>query len=67
VHWVRPELVVSVRYSEWAPDGTLRFPIFDRLRPDVRPFECVRQRPRVVIAGRFPRDREAVYLTQFPF
>ena len=67
VHWVRPDLVVSVRYSEWSPDGTLRFPIFDRLRRDVDPSECLRIRPRVVIAGRFPRDREAVYLTQFPF
>src|SRR5437763_4524094 len=25
VNWVKPELVVSIRYSEWSPDGTLRF------------------------------------------
>jgi DNA ligase D-like protein (predicted ligase) len=37
VRWVRPELVVSVRYSEWSPDGTLRFPIFNGLRPEVHP------------------------------
>lgn len=67
VHWLRPELVVSVRYSEWSPDGTLRFPIFDRVRHDLHPTECVRHRPRVVIPGRTPRLEEVVYLTQFPF
>jgi bifunctional non-homologous end joining protein LigD len=67
VHWLRPGLVISVRYSEWSPDGTLRFPIFDRIRRDIHPSECVRHRPRVVIAGRTPRRPEVVYLTQFPF
>jgi DNA ligase D-like protein (predicted ligase) len=67
VHWVRPELVVAVRYSEWSPDGTLRFPIFDALRPEVHPAECTRQRPRVVLAGRTPPDSPSFYLTRFPF
>ena len=67
VHWVRPEIVVSVRYSEWSPDGTLRFPIFDGVRPEVHPAECVRQRPRVVLAGRTPQDSPSFYLTRFPF
>jgi ATP-dependent DNA ligase len=67
VHWVRPELVVAVRYSEWSPDGTLRFPIFDALRPEVHPTECTRQRPRVVLAGRTPQDSPSFYLTRFPF
>lgn len=67
VHWVRPEMVVSIRYSEWSPDGTLRFPIFNELRPDVHPAECVRRRPRVVLSGRTPHDSPAYYLTRFPF
>ncbi len=67
VRWVRPELVVAVRYSEWSPDGTLRFPIFDALRPEVHPAECTRQRPRVVLAGRTPQDSPSFYLTRFPF
>jgi bifunctional non-homologous end joining protein LigD len=32
--WVRPELVVEVRYGSITRDGRLRFPIFLRLRPD---------------------------------
>ena len=67
VHWVRPELVVSVRYSEWSPDGTLRFPIFNGLRPEVDPAEAIRHRPRVVISGRVKPGSLAYDLTRFPF
>ena len=67
VRWVRPELVVSVRYSEWSPDGTLRFPIFNGLRPEVHPAEAVRHRPRVVISGHVKPGSLAYDLTRFPF
>ncbi len=67
VRWCRPELVISVRYSEWAPDGTLRFPIFSSLRPEVHPAECVHHRPRVVPAGRAATSRALPDLTRFPF
>ncbi len=67
VHWCRPELVVSVRYSEWSPDGTLRFPIFNGLRPEVHPAEAVRHRPRVVISGHVRPGSLAYDLTRFPF
>ncbi len=39
--WVRPEVVVEVKYGQRTPDGRLRFPRFLRLRPDVSPEECV--------------------------
>ena len=67
VHWCRPDLVVSIRYSEWSPDGTLRFPIFNSLRPEVHPTEAVRHRPRVVISGHVKPDSLAYGLTRFPF
>jgi DNA ligase D-like protein (predicted ligase) len=67
VRWCSPELVVSVRYSEWAPDGTLRFPIFNGVRRDVHPAECVRHRPRVVLAGHARPGTPAYDLTLFPF
>ena len=67
VHWCRPELVVSVRYSEWSPDGTLRFPIFNGLRPEVHPAEAVRHRPRVVTSGHVKPGSLAYDLTRFPF
>ncbi len=67
VHWLRPDLVVSIRYSEWSPDGTLRFPIFNGLRPEVHPAEAVRHRPRVVITGHVRPGSAAYDLTRFPF
>jgi bifunctional non-homologous end joining protein LigD len=45
VTWVRPELVCNVRFTEWTSAGTLRHPVFRGLRPDVRPEDCVRERP----------------------
>jgi DNA ligase D-like protein (predicted ligase) len=67
VDWYRPELVICVRYSEWSPDGTLRFPIFNSLRPEVHPTECVRQRPRVVLSGSIRLGPAVHDLTRFPF
>ena len=45
VTWVRPELVCAVRFTEWTSAGTLRHPVFRGLRPDLRPEDCVRERP----------------------
>ncbi len=38
--FVRPELVVTVRYAGWSDDGHLRFPVFKGLRPDGAPNDC---------------------------
>ena len=38
--FVRPELVVNVRYSGFTDDGHLRHPVFMGLRADVAPSEC---------------------------
>jgi bifunctional non-homologous end joining protein LigD len=42
VTWVRPELVCTVRFAAWTPDGKLRAPVFLGLRPDIEPSECAR-------------------------
>jgi bifunctional non-homologous end joining protein LigD len=42
-HWVRPELVVEVRYGNRTPDGRLRFPRFVRLRTDKTAQECAEE------------------------
>jgi bifunctional non-homologous end joining protein LigD len=39
--WVRPELVVEIRYGALTPDGRMRFPRFLRLRVDKTVQECI--------------------------
>jgi len=38
--WTRPELVCEIEYTEWLRTGTLRTPVFARLREDKTPDEC---------------------------
>jgi bifunctional non-homologous end joining protein LigD len=45
VHWVRPELVAQVAFTEWTEDGKLRHPRFLGLRRDKDPSEVVREVP----------------------
>lgn len=43
VHWIRPELVAEVEFSEWTRDGRLRHPRFLGLRPDKTALEVRRE------------------------
>ena len=45
VHWVRPELVAEVVFSEWTTDGKLRHPRFEGLRTDKAASDVQRERP----------------------
>jgi bifunctional non-homologous end joining protein LigD len=45
-HWVKPELVAEVKFSEWTGDGRLRHPAFKGLREDKPAGEIVRERPK---------------------
>jgi bifunctional non-homologous end joining protein LigD len=40
VFWCRPELVATVRFGAWTDEGTLQFPLFEGLRPDVPAASC---------------------------
>ena len=45
VHWVRPELVVEVKYLTWTEDGLLRQVVYQGVREDKPAREVVRPRP----------------------
>jgi bifunctional non-homologous end joining protein LigD len=47
-HWVRPELVAEVAFTEWTVDGRLRHPRFVGLRRDKAATEAVRERAEEV-------------------
>jgi DNA ligase D-like protein (predicted ligase) len=44
-HWVRPELVAQIGFTEWTRDGKLRHPRFLGLRDDKSAREVVRELP----------------------
>lgn len=41
--WVRPELVIEVRFANWTGDGRLRHASYEGLRPDVSPADVRRE------------------------
>jgi bifunctional non-homologous end joining protein LigD len=43
VHWVRPVVIVEVKFSEWTNDGKLRQPVFVGVRDDKSAREVVRE------------------------
>jgi DNA ligase D-like protein (predicted ligase) len=44
-HWVRPELVAQIGFTEWTRDGLLRHPRYLGLRDDKSAGEVVREQP----------------------
>jgi bifunctional non-homologous end joining protein LigD len=44
-HWIKPELVAEIEFTEWTNDGTLRHPSFQGLREDKKAQDVVRERP----------------------
>jgi ATP-dependent DNA ligase len=42
-HWVRPEMVVEIGFTEWTRDGKLRHPRYLGMRTDKDPAEVVRE------------------------
>ena len=44
-HWIRPDLVAEIAFTEWSRDGALRHPSFQGLRLDKKAREVVRERP----------------------
>jgi bifunctional non-homologous end joining protein LigD len=49
-HWVRPELVCQIRFTEWTRDNHLRHPVFLGLREDKSAREVVRETPSTTSA-----------------
>ncbi|MET0442007.1 MAG: non-homologous end-joining DNA ligase [Casimicrobiaceae bacterium] len=44
-HWVRPDLVAEIAFTEWSRDGALRHPSFEGLRLDKKARDVVREAP----------------------
>jgi bifunctional non-homologous end joining protein LigD len=51
-HWVRPDLVAQVRFTEWTDDNKLRHPVYRGLRDDKEARTVIKEAP----AARARRD-----------
>jgi bifunctional non-homologous end joining protein LigD len=62
-HWVRPDLVAMVRFTEWTSDGLLRQPVYLGLREDKNAQDVRREMPAGrpipprIAPSRSPHDR----------
>lgn len=54
-HWVRPELVAHVKFTEWTADGKLRHPVYLGLRDDKNAQEVIRE-PEARLTSKWPRE-----------
>lgn len=45
IQFVRPDLVVEVRFSEWTSDGRMRHPVYEAVREDKPPKQVRREAP----------------------
>ena len=62
-HWVKPDLVAQIRFTEWTADQKLRHPVYLGLRDDKRPAEVRREAPAREVrlkADATKRDESAV-------
>ena len=57
--WLEPKLVAEVTYSEWTPAGSLRAPVFVRLRDDIEPRKVHKTDGRRAAADRPAGDAAA--------
>ena len=44
-HWIEPDLVANIAFTEWTDDGKLRHPRYEGLRPDKDPRTVTRETP----------------------
>ena len=60
-HWVRPELVAQIKFTEWTADGKLRHPVYLGLRDDKKANDVTREPKSAVRRSTFgvPRSEEA--------
>ena len=54
VHWVKPQLVCEVAFTEFTDEGILRHPVFQGLREDKSAREVVREDEQALPAGEKP-------------
>jgi bifunctional non-homologous end joining protein LigD len=53
-HWVKPDLVAQIRFTEWTADQKLRHPVYLGLRDDKPAAQVVRENPKKAARANTP-------------
>ena len=59
VHWIKPELVAEIEFTEWTSDGSLRHPTFEGLREDKPAKDVIREIPKKTAVAERKSEAEA--------
>jgi bifunctional non-homologous end joining protein LigD len=59
-HWVRPELVAQIKFTEWTADGKLRHPVYLGLRDDKKARDVKREGAGRVRGSAFKVQRSSI-------
>lgn len=62
-HWVRPELVAQLKFTEWTDSGSMRHPVFLGLRKDKKAAEVVKEKETTVESTSKPNHKKAMKTT----
>lgn len=60
VHWVKPELVCEMEFSEWTSEGYMRQPEFKGLRPDKKAKDVHREKSKSVSQAEQSSEAQSV-------
>ncbi len=65
VHWVKPEVICEMSFSEWTDDGRMRHPVYEGLRADKKPAEVHAEKTQhtQTVAAKANRAEPAFELT----
>ena len=55
VHWVKPELLCEMEFSEWTSEGMMRHPRFVGLREDKSARQVIQERPKHTMPAKTPK------------
>ena len=58
-HWVRPDVVVEIRFTEWTSDGLLRQPVYLGMRTDKKARDVRKEEPEMASGPRAQTGRAA--------
>jgi bifunctional non-homologous end joining protein LigD len=56
-HWVRPELVAQIKFTEWTADAKLRHPVYLGLRDDKKPTDVTREQKPAIRGSKVPSSK----------